>query len=73
MDLQRRLAVVAQFRIQDGQLLSTELTGNLNRRIGVRQLEDEIQLGLTEYEIRGIHSRVRWLLRQVDSGKIEVF
>lgn len=67
------LAVIVQFRVEDGQLIPMESTENFNIRQGVRRAEDMIQLGLTEKEIRDLYTRLEDLLRLVGIGRIETF
>jgi hypothetical protein len=72
-DLERALAVVAQFEIRDGQLVPVPPTTNLDPGHGVRRKGNLLQLGLTRREIDAVDSRRRSLLRRVDEGKVEVF
>lgn len=73
-DLTGRLETVAEFAIgADGLLEPVARTASLDPGLGIRQKDDRIQLGLTRREIQGVWRRVRDLLDQVDSGKIEVF
>jgi hypothetical protein len=72
-DLERALAVVAQFEIRDGQLVPVPPPANLDRSDGVRRRGNLLQLGLTRREIDAVDSRRRSLLRQVDAGKVRVF
>jgi hypothetical protein len=72
-DLERALGVIVQYEIREGRLVDVEPTENLDRRKGVRQKDDIIQLGLTGGEINAIYGRLERLLRRVDSGEIETF
>ncbi len=72
-DVREALAVIVQYRIEEGQLVPMEPTDNFNIRQGVRRADDMIQLGLTEKEIRDLYTRVEELLRLVDIGRIETF
>jgi hypothetical protein len=72
-DLDRMLGVVAQFEVRDGEMVPVQPGASLGGRSGVRRRGDVIQLGLTSTEIRGVHSRLQQLLKQVDSGRIVVF
>ncbi len=72
-DVREALAVIVQFRVEDGQLIPMESTENFNIRQGVRHAETMIQLGLTEKEIRDLYTRVEELLRLVDIGRIDTF
>ncbi len=71
--VRQALAVIVQFRVEDGQLIPMESTENFNIRQGVRRAEDMIQLGLTEKEIRDLYTRLEELLRLVGIGRIETF
>ena len=72
-DLEKTLGVVAQFQIQQGQLISVPASESLNAKKGVRVTNDIVQFGLTESEINGVFNRIKKLLKQVDSGKIKTF
>ncbi len=72
-ELQRKLRVVAQFDIRDGVLLPAERDPQPLASPGVRRTRELLQLGLTDAEINGVHQRLQSLLRQVDSGRLEVF
>jgi hypothetical protein len=72
-DLERHLAVVAQFR-QDGyRLVPTGRTEALDAGQGVRRSGAVLQLGLTDREIAQVWGRIRKVLQKVDEGKIELF
>jgi len=71
--LREALGVLAQFRIENGQLFSAPRTENLDRNRGIRRRDDVVQFGLTEREIRGVENRIRSLLEKVDKGDIVVF
>ena len=73
MDIKKSLDVVAQYKVMNGQLITTAPTRNLDERRGVRQKDDIVQFGLTSTEIDGIYSRLKKLLNQVDAGKIGTF
>lgn len=72
-DLRRALGVIAEYRIEDGQLRAAPPGENLSAGRGVRQRDGRVQLGLTSLEIRQIDQRRRALLRNVDRGQIEIF
>ncbi len=72
-DLDRRLSVVAQFRLKGGRLVPTEPTEPIHRGRGVRRDRDLVQFGLTEGEIDQIWDRIRHVLQKVDEGKITLF
>jgi len=48
---------VAQFEIQEGQLVPAEPGENLDKGKGARQKGHVIQFGLTEREIKGVLAR----------------
>jgi hypothetical protein len=72
-DLDRTLGVLVEFEVSDGLLVPVEPGDNMGAGRGVRRSRDRIQFGLSSREIGGIENRIRDLLRQVDSGRIEVF
>jgi hypothetical protein len=72
-DLQKTLAVVAQYEIREGQLMPVEPTETINHTKGVRQSNSIIQLGLTEKEINGVYKRLNEFLEKIDSGEIKTF
>jgi hypothetical protein len=69
-DLEKNLGVVVQFAIVDGRLVRIDPTPNFDKGSGVREKDGLIQFGLTTNEIRGIYSRLKKLLNDIDSGKI---
>ncbi|HUF68973.1 MAG TPA: hypothetical protein VMM79_10060 [Longimicrobiales bacterium] len=71
--LRERLGVLVQFQATGGFLETVEPGANLNAGRGVRRADGIIQFGLTDREIRGIESRLRDLLEDIDKGDIEVF
>ena len=68
-----RLAVVAQFAVRSQQLDPVDPTEPISLDSGVRRSGDAIQLGLTRSEIDGIEGRIKDLLREVDTGRTNVF
>ena len=58
---------------EDGRLLAMEPTESLGGKKGTRRKGEVLQLGLASWEIRGIHARLKRLLKRVDSGKITTF
>lgn len=72
-DLFATLGVVAQYEIQNGQLIPVEPTANLDENDGVRQSDGVIQLGLTVKEIDRIFERLQEFLQKVDSGAVSTF
>lgn len=72
-DLQRALAVLAEYEVHAGVLVPVAPGENMAPSRGVRRSANRIQFGLTAHEIRGVDTRLRQLLRQVDAGRINVF
>jgi hypothetical protein len=72
-DLERELAVVAEFAIVDGQLEPVEPGPNLGDGRGVRIRDGRVQFGLTRGEIGDLERRIANLLRDVDRGRLTVF
>ncbi len=72
-DLVKALGVVAQYEIQNGQLIAVESTQSRDDKKGVRVSDESIQFGLTKHEIKGVFDRMKKLLKLVDSGKITTF
>ncbi len=72
-ELERRLSVVAQFRLVGDQLVSVTPTEPLDRNRGMRNRDDVVQLGLTKREIGHIWDRIRKVLKKVDEGKVTLF
>lgn len=73
-DLDRVLAVVAEFRIdQEGRLVRMPNGPNLNRGQGIRIKDQRVQFGLTQLEIRGVEDRLNALLKRIDSGRLMTF
>jgi hypothetical protein len=72
-DLEAALGVVAQFEIDDNRLVAAQPTAVLDRHNGVRRKGGVVQFGLSSIEIQGVHTRIRRLLKRVDSGKIATF
>lgn len=72
-DLERALAVVAEFRLVDGALVPVPPGAALDSNRGVRHRGDVYQLGLTGAEITDVETRLRALLKRVDSGKLALF
>jgi len=69
-DLERRLAVLAQWRLVDGRWVSEPPGENLRPKFGVRQGDGVVQLGLTRSEIAQVDRRRLELLAAVDEGRV---
>lgn len=72
-ELQRRLGVLAQWKLQDGRWIAEAPGTNLGSGRGVRNADGTVQLGLTRAEIGRIWRQIQRLLEQVDRGKVETF
>jgi hypothetical protein len=71
-DLDRELGVLAEFRVENDQLVPVHPPGrNLSPGIGVRTSGDRVQFGLTTEEIRQLWRRLSRMLSQVNRGRIE--
>jgi hypothetical protein len=68
--LERRLGVLAQWRLEDGRWIAVEPGPNLAPGRGVRLEDGVLQLGLTRAEIGAVARQLERLLKQVDGGKI---
>lgn len=72
-DLQRSLAILAEFEIQDGRLAAVPPTDNLDPKRGVRRNQTRIQFGLKDSEINDVHGRLKQLLQLVERGSLKTF
>lgn len=72
-DLFAALSVVAQYEIQNDELIPVDPTACLDENKGVRQSDGIIQLGLTAKEINRIFERLQDFLQKVDSGDVITF
>ena len=72
-ELHEELGVLAQWRIEDEQLVAVAPTANLNARRGVREDGDIVQMGLTRDEIDDIWYRLEVFLSGIDGGSYQVF
>jgi hypothetical protein len=71
--LESKLAVLAQWRLQDGAWVPVAPGANLSPRRGVRRDGDTLQMGLTKIEIQSIQRLLEKLLQRVDRGDITTF
>jgi hypothetical protein len=71
--LESKLAVLAQWRLQDGAWEPTTPGVNLSPRRGIRRDGDTLQMGLTKLEIQSIQRLLQKLLERVDRGEITTF
>ena len=72
-ELQRRLGVLAQWRLQEGRWVPEAPGASLGAGRGVRQSDGVVQLGLTRSEIADVWRQLGKLLKDVDSGKVRTF
>ena len=72
-ELQRRLGVLAQWKLQEGRWVAETPGENLGSGRGVRSSDGTVQLGLTRSEIGRIWRQLQRLLEQVDRGKVRTF
>jgi hypothetical protein len=68
-ELQQRLGVLAQWRLDGGRWIAVDVGANLDRRNGVRRAGDVVQLGLREGEIDQVARRLKRLLERIDDGE----
>ncbi len=71
--LDQTLAVVAEYKIENGGLTPVEFSENFNSKAGVRRKKNRLQMGLNRLEIKNVHSRLKDLLKRVEKGKFELF
>lgn len=69
-ELQGRMGVLAQWRLDDGRWIAEPPGANLAPQRGVRQRDGVVQMGLTQSEIAQLDRRRRQLLRQVDERRV---
>jgi hypothetical protein len=72
-DLDARLGVLAEWRLQDGHYVASERGANRAPIRGVRRSDGILQMGLTKSEIGDVYRLLQQLLGKVDSGEITVF
>ena len=65
--------MIAEIDIKDGNIRSVDPTENINPKRGVRRNDNIIKLGMTKREINYGEKRIKYLLKQVDKGKYELF
>jgi hypothetical protein len=69
-----KLAVIEQYTKREGQLVPIPLTGVAGSAdSGLRQIGNEIQLGLTRAELDGLRERIGELLEDVEDGDVKTF
>jgi hypothetical protein len=72
-DLDSRLSVLAEWKLENGHYVAVSPGANLARRHGVRRKESVVQMGLSSSEIGAVWSRAQKLLRMIDDGDIETY
>ena len=72
-ELHKKMGVVAQLELVNGEVKSVESSANLNAKKGVRQKGGVIQLGLTTKEIRAVEKKIKYIVKQANKGKYELF
>ena len=72
-ELHKKMGVVAQLELVNGEVKSVESSANLNAKKGVRQKGGVIQLGLTTKEIRAVEKKIKYIVKQADKGKYKLF
>jgi len=68
--LESRLAVLAQWQMQDGRYVPVPPGANLSPRRGVRRADGQLQIGLTAQEIQAIERLLARLLQRIERGEI---
>lgn len=71
--LDRQLAVVAQWTLEDGHFVPAQLGESLSKIRGVRRDGAVVQMGLTKPEIDAVWRNRQRLLDMVDSGKLKTY
>lgn len=73
-DIQRALAIVAEFHVDDeGRLVRMPPGDNINRWQGIRTKDKRVQFGLTQIETRDVEDRLKALLKLIDTGRLKTF
>jgi hypothetical protein len=72
-DLDSRLAVIAEWKLENGHYVAVAPGANLRPRSGVRRQQGVVQMGLSNAEIGSVWSRAQKLLRMVDDGDIATY
>ena len=68
--LTERLAVLAQWKLEDGNYVPVAKGPNMSEHRGVRRSGDDLQMGLNKSEIRSVNRIRENLLERVDAGEI---
>ena len=71
--LEEKLAVLAQWRAQDGRYVAETPGSNFKKSLGVRRQGDSVQMGLRSAEIGRIEKLLKALLGRIDRGDIKTY
>jgi hypothetical protein len=71
--LDKRLGVIAEYTVVNGELVPATPGANLSDGRGVRRSAERIQIGLSSLELTRVEQRLNRLLKDVDEGKIRTF
>jgi hypothetical protein len=72
-ELQKQLAVVAQWTLEDGHFVPAPFSESLSTVRGVRREGSVLQMGLTKREIERVWRNRERLLEMVDRGKLKTY
>jgi hypothetical protein len=72
-ELETRLGVLAQWRLEEGRWVSSAATANLAPTRGVRREGTVLQLGLTRAEIAQVERQLQKLRRALEDGSLATF
>ena len=71
-ELEQRLGVLAQWRLEGDRFVPVALGPNLSPGRGVRRQGKDLQMGLTKSEISAVNRLLGRLLQRIDAGEIAV-
>jgi hypothetical protein len=72
-ELDSRLAVLAEWKLENGHYVAVAPGANLRPKSGVRRQKGVVQMGLSSAEIGAVWSRAQKLLRMIDDGDIATY
>ena len=70
--LTERLAVLAQWKLADGNYVAVAKGANMSEGRGVRHSGDDLQMGLNKSEIKDVYRLLEKLLERIDAGEFEL-
>jgi hypothetical protein len=70
--LTERLAVLAQWKLTDGNYVAVAKGANMSEGRGVRHSGDDLQMGLNKSEIKDVYRLLEKLLERIDAGEFEL-